>query len=270
MEVEKVLNRPQYEYLLNNDNFIDLKDKFILITGAKGSIGTRLVERFREIGVKFVSTDIDSLDITSESNLKDFIRFLSFDIVINIAGAKHAPKGEIEVQKTLDINTNGVLNLLKHKGNAKLVLASTCKSCNPETVYGATKLISERLVMNSGGSVARFYNVVETAGNVFEIWQDKETIEVAEICNRYFISLDEAVGLTMYAALNEGRYSVNTIQIHNMIDIANRVHPDKAKKLISPRQGDRVNELRHGTNEVIEQINESIIKVNNYFDSNNY
>jgi FlaA1/EpsC-like NDP-sugar epimerase len=267
MEVEKVLNRKQYEYLLNDDNFKDLKDKFILITGAKGSIGTRLVERFKLMGVKYLSTDIDNLDITKESNVKDLLRLASFDIIINIAGAKHAPKGEIEVQKTLDINTNGVLNLLKHKGDAKLVLASTCKSCNPETVYGATKLISERLVMNNGGSVARFYNVVETAGNVFEIWEGKEAIEVAEICNRYFISLDEAVGLTMYAALNNGRYSVNTMQIHNMVDIANRIYPNKEKKIISPRQGDRVNELRHGTNELIEQVNESIIKVNNYFDN---
>lgn len=265
MEVERILNRKQYEYLLNNDNFKDLKDKFILITGANGSIGTRLVERFKQLGVKHVATDINNCDITNEEQVKK-IMLLDFDIIINIAGAKHAPKGEIEVNSTLDINTLGVLNLLKYKKNAKFVLTSTCKSCNPETVYGATKLISERLTLNSGGSVARFYNVVETSGNVFEIWKGRNTIEVTN-CERYFISLDEAVGLTMYAALNKGRYSVNTIQIHKMIDIANRYLPLANKKLIEPRKGDRVRELDKGTNETKEIINESIVKIYNYFDN---
>jgi FlaA1/EpsC-like NDP-sugar epimerase len=267
MEVEKIIDRPQYEYLLNNDNFKDLKDKFVLITGANGSIGTRLKERFRQMGVSFVATDIETLDITNENQVKCFFSLTMYDIIINIAGAKHAPKGEIEVESTLSINTLGVMNLLKYKGNAKLVLTSTCKSCNPETVYGATKLISERLTMNSGGGVARFYNVVESSGNVFEIWKDKDSIDVAANCNRYFISLDEAVGLTMYAALNKGRYSVNVDKIHNMIDVANR-YTDKPKKLISPRKGDRVSELLKGTNEVHETINESLIKINNYFDAN--
>lgn len=266
MEVEKILNRPQFEYLLNNDNFKDLKDKFILVTGAYGSIGSRLCERLKDMCVKHVATDIDSLDITNEKSVMDALSVGGIDIIINIAGAKHAPKGEVDVESTLNINTNGVLNLLKYKKNAKFVLASTCKSCNPETVYGATKLISERLTLNSAGSVARFYNVVETAGNVFEIWKDKEIIDVVPVCNRYFISLDEAVGLLMYASINEGRFSVNTIQIHNMVDIANRIHPNKSKRIITPRQGDRVSELRNGSNETVELINESIIKIKNYFD----
>ncbi len=266
MEVEKILNRPQYEYLLNNDNFKELKDKFVLITGAYGSIGTRLVERFKQMGVKHVATDINNCDITNEEQVKQILQ-LDFDIIINIAGAKHAPKGELEVESTLNINTLGVLNLLKYKKNAKFVLTSTCKSCNPETVYGATKLISERLTLNSGGSVARFYNVVETSGNVFEIWKDKEKIDVTT-CQRYFISLDEAVGLTMYAALNKGRYSVFILSLQNMIDVANRYLPSANKRIVEPRKGDRVTELLYSSNETKEVINESIVKINNYFDAN--
>lgn len=265
-KLKAVLNRSEYNYLLDNDNFKELKDKFILVTGAHGSIGTRLVERFKEMGVKHVATDIHNFDITKESEVKLKMSLCDYDIIINIAGAKHAPKGEKEVVDTLNVNTLGVINLLKYKKNAKFVLTSTCKSCNPETVYGATKLISERLVLNSGGSVARFYNVVETQGNVFEIWEGKENIEVTQ-CERYFISLDEAVGLTMYAALNEGRYSVNTIQLHNMIEVADRYLPNANKKIIEPRKGDRVTELLNGSNEQREVINEAIVKINNYFDN---
>ena len=84
---------------------------------------------------------------------------------------------------TLNINTIGTYNLLSCiNENTKILLTSTCKSANPEVVYGASKLIAERMVLNSGGSVSRFFNVVETSGNVFSIWDsiaEDKAIDVA-------------------------------------------------------------------------------------------
>jgi UDP-N-acetylglucosamine 4,6-dehydratase len=190
-------------------------------------------------------------------------------VIINIAGAKHAPLGEEHIEETLNINTLGVINLLKHKGKAKLIQCSTCKSANPETVYGATKLISERLVLNAGGVVARFFNVVETSGNVFEIWKDKQTIDVAGHCNRYFISLAEATGLLLRCiTLKSGRYLVNSPKLINMIDVANACYPERPKRLINQRRGDRLTEIWLATNETISEylFEDSIIKVSSTHD----
>ena len=255
--LEQILNRKPYEELTNY--VCDFNGK-ILVTGGNGSIGNRLKERLPNA----IFTDIEELDVTNEEVVKEKLNSIKPDIIINIAGAKHAPLGEVDIEETLDINTLGVINILKHKGDAKLIQCSTCKSANPETVYGATKLISERLVLNSGGVIARFFNVVESSGNVFELWKEQSVIKVATECYRHFISLDEACGLLLKCiTLPTGRYLVNSPELRNMKDIANICYPNKNKEIISPRRGDRITEVFLATNETIEMVLEygSLIKV---------
>ena len=160
-KIEKILNRPQFKEL--TDFKLTTKGGTILITGAYGSIGAHLAERLSQSDNNLYLTDIKEIDVTDEAIVKRELAWMKPDIIINIAGAKHAPQGEVDIEETYRINTIGVQNLLKHKGNAKLIQCSTCKSANPETVYGASKLIAERLVLNAGGVVARFFNVIETS-----------------------------------------------------------------------------------------------------------
>ena len=122
------------------------------------------------------------------------------------------------------------------------------------------------MVINAGGSVARFFNVIESQGNVFEIWKsvkESEPIKVVEECNRYFISIEEAVGLILYACINEGRFIVNTKKIRNMKDVACSLYPEKEKKFIPRRRGDRKDEIFLATSEkeVYEKLNGSILSV---------
>jgi FlaA1/EpsC-like NDP-sugar epimerase len=276
--LNKILGRNEITYLVEVDKHISL-DKKILITGANGSIGSRLIERFKNMNVDFLSTDIEGdhvyLDVTLPENVKDVLNFYSPDIIINIAGAKHAPEGEHETWKTLSINTIGTKNLIDYSNpDTKIILTSTCKSCNPETVYGASKLIAERMVLNHGGSIARFFNVVETQGNVFEIWdniEDNGTIKVAAVCKRHFISLDEATGLLIcISSLSESgcRYIVNSPILREMTDIADALYEKRDKTIIQPRRGDRVEEKFLSSNESIEKyiFNDSIIKIKNTHD----
>jgi FlaA1/EpsC-like NDP-sugar epimerase len=276
--LKKILGRNEITYLVEVDKHISL-DKKILITGANGSIGSRLIERFKNMNVDFLSTDIEGnhvyLDVTLPENVKDVLNFYSPDIIINIAGAKHAPEGEHETWKTLSINTIGTKNLIDYSNpDTKIILTSTCKSCNPETVYGASKLIAERMVLNHGGSIARFFNVVETQGNVFEIWdniEDNGNIKVAAVCKRHFISLDEATGLLIcISSLSESgcRYIVNSPIFREMTDIADALYEKRDKTIIQPRRGDRVEEKFLSSNESIEKyiFNDSIIKIKNTHD----
>ena len=155
---------------------------------------------------------------------------------------------------------------------SKFIL-TTCKATNPEVVYGASKLIAERMVLNIGGSIARFFNVIETQGNVFEIWNNvprSEPIEVASICERHFISIDESIGLILFA-VNEGsgRYIVNSSALINMNEVAERLYPERKKVIINPRRGDRISEKFLSSSESIEKylLNNSVIKVKSIHDS---
>lgn len=263
----KILRRTPHSYLENIEKSFDFTGKRILVTGASGSIGSRLVERLKAIGADVLATDIIGsikyLDVTDkESIIQTMIQYKPTDI-INLAGAKHAPEGEVDPFNVCQINTIGTHNLLVY-GNARVVLASTCKSCDPETAYGASKLIAERMVLNENGGVARYYNVIETQGNVFEIWEMQNVKKVTE-CNRYFITLDEAVGLTIHALFNTGRYSVNTNSSY-MPFVLEALYPYSKIEVIKRRRGDRLNEPLYANSETSNKVNESVLKIINYHD----
>lgn len=271
-DVEKVLGRPIYKNLCDFFPHASLS-KRVLITGANGSIGTDLIRRFKELGMDYLATDIEGkheyMDVTDFQQVLGVVNKYQPDFIINIAGAKHAPEGEHETWKTLSINTIGTKNLIDACGpRTKLILTSTCKSCNPEIVYGASKLIAERMTLNAGGSVARFFNVVETSGNVFEIW-DKvnvdEPIHVAKECGRHFISVREATGLIVFlmeTSTRSGKYIVNSPELRRMDIVAEALYPERAKVFINRRRGDRLNERFKGTaEEEMLFLNNSVIKL---------
>jgi len=276
--LEKVLGRKELQQLVNVESGLENLNERVLITGANGSIGTVLVEKFKRHNVNFLSTDIEGdhtkMDITDFDRVKQVLNDYKPTIIVNIAGAKHAPVGEHETWMTLSINTIGTKNLLDNKPEGcRLILTSTCKSANPEIVYGASKLIAERMTMNSGGSVARFFNVVETQGNVFEIWDkipESKPIKVAPTCERHFISVEESAGLIIFAMLRSepGRFIVNSGHLRLMEDVANDLYPDRAKEIIAPRRGDRLTERFMATSERIKKyhLNDGVIELGSIHD----
>ena len=277
-DVEKVLGRNQHKDLLNIENIVDLTNKKILITGANGSIGTALRKRLDAAQIPYLATDIEGsleyMDVTDFHQVYSTVNKYQPDFIVNIAGAKHAPDGEHETWRTLSINTIGTKNLIDcAPAECSIILTSTCKSANPEIVYGASKLIAERMVMNAGGSVARFFNVVESSGNVFEIWGDlpeNSPIKVAPTCERHFISIGESVGLLLYAISKNTnkRYIVNSGHLRIMKDVADDLYPEREKIIIEPRRGDRMSERFLATSESIKKyhLNNSVIELKSIHD----
>lgn len=273
--VEKILDRKLHKDLIE-DNF-DIKNEKILITGASGSIGEALTERLKKYDIELLTTDVVGnhtyLDVTDFQNVFSVINKFQPTVLINLAGAKHAPLGEKEIIKTININTIGVKNLLDAcSKDCKFILASTCKANNPEIVYGATKLISEKLCMQNNGSVVRFFNVIETSGNVFEIWNNtpkEKPINVVEKCQRHFISLQEGVGLILFSIVEKsGRYIINSEKKINIKNIADKIYPDREKNIIEPRLGDRLIELEKSSSEFFDKyfLNNSVIKIKSFHD----
>lgn len=221
----------------------------VLVTGAAGSIGSVVVPQLRERDKTLVvATDVDELDVRNPGQVQDWVLRAKPHVILHLAGAKHAPEGEVSPRETTEINTLGTCNIVAAAGRAKVVLASTCKAADPETVYGASKLIAEREVLNAKGVVVRYYNVRETQGNVFRHWEALPAGAPLPVTDswRYFITTEQAARLTI-AALDfpSGRYTVDPGPAQHMGEVADKTWPGRKVVWVGRRRGDRHREPLH-------------------------
>lgn len=247
----------------------------VLVTGAAGSIGTALVPALRAKGHTVFPTDVveydRQLDVTDGDWVSHYFETVEPEVVYHLAGYKQAPGGEEDPGNCAWINVVGTDNVMRSakKVGARVILASTCKAADPETVYGASKLIAERIVLNAGGTVVRFFNVKDTAGNVFRHWEqlpDNESIPYT-LCQRYFISLEQAVELCLAALdLPPGRYAPDPGRPEYMSDVAASLYPDRRRVQMPRRRGDRIAEPLHAFHETAEMIQEGVFRVASYHD----
>ena len=267
------------------DNLIrkELKNKTILITGGAGSIGSALAKKLLEYPVK----SIRILDINEHALFKlnreinnSKLRFLlgsildkeriemaSFgaDIIIHTAAVKNIEISEYNPIETIDININGTMNLIKTsiKNKPKKFLnISTDKAADSSTLYGTTKNLTEKLISWAGLHVdntkfasARFGNVIETRGNVFEIWnEENENNQPLSVTHpemkRYFFHIDEAVNFLLNCLLlmESGEVFIPKMKLFKIKDLANSI--SKKHKIIGLRQGEKMDEILISDDEI--------------------
>ena len=257
--LERILGRPERPLPLD-EPLAQLAGKRVLITGAEGSIGSaaaRLLDGVAETVATDKHSGDPALDVRVESDVAAVLAEAQPEVILHMAAAKSAPDGERDPMSALEVNVLGTRNVLAHAPDGcHVVTASTCKSCEPETAYGASKLVAERVTLNAGGSVARFYNVVESSGNVFEIWDALPPDEPLLVtpCRRYFISLAEAVSLVLWTAiLPPARYGFDPGKPREMRDVASDLYPGRQIRSVPPRRGDRIVEPLAARHEQVEQ-----------------
>jgi len=83
----------------------------ILVTGARGLLGTDLVPVLEASGHQVLATDIEELDITDGDKVMAFISTEKPEIVINCAAYTQVDKAEEERDKAFAVNWLGVQNL---------------------------------------------------------------------------------------------------------------------------------------------------------------
>lgn len=253
-----------------------LKNKIVLVTGGAGSIGSALVEKILKYPVKQVRV----LDINEHSlfqlqramnNTKLRILFGSItdlerleialrdvDIIIHTAALKNVEITEFNALETININVNGTVNLIKTviKCEPSIFLnISTDKAASSSTLYGTTKEIGERLTSWAGihfqstkFASVRFGNVIETRGNVFEVWKrEHETNKPLSITHpemkRYFFHINEAVDfiLRCLVDMKQGVIFVPKMKSYNIKELANKI--SKNHKIIGLRPGEKMEEI---------------------------
>ena len=237
----------------------------ILVTGAEGAIGKRLISALEEEHDVY-GTDVDTMDVTVESEVEQAMLKFKPDKVIHLAGSKIAVEGELNPEGFARVNVSGTANVVRSASfvGASVVFSSTCKAADPETAYGASKLIAERIVLNADGVVVRFYNVPESPGNVFRLWESlpaEDPIPYTD-CWRYFITLERAVSILVRALeLPSGRYAPAPVRAFHMRDVAQMAYPERKLVEISRRRGDRVREPLHGHCEYAYELEDGIFQI---------
>lgn len=240
---ENILGRNVRTIPFTSQEISELRKERILITGAGGSIGSRIAIALSKIGgVDFLATDRDesalhslSLQLTSTA-LFEGNSFLLLDIrdaigaqiiveeykptvVIHAAALKHLSVLEKQPREALLTNVYGTLNMLeiaKKAGVKKFVNISTDKAASPVSVLGRSKFLAELLTanikINEGYDYTsvRFGNVFGSRGSVIETFVDqilrvRPLTLTDEKVSRYFMHPDEAAFLTLKSMfVNQG------------------------------------------------------------------
>lgn len=277
----------------------ELRNKTVLITGGAGSVGSALTKKILEYPVKQVRViDIDEHGLfklrraISDKRMrfllgniqdKDRMEIAGYkvDIVIHLAAIKNIEISEYNPIETIDTNINGLVNLIKmmiKNKPQKFLNISTDKAVESSTLYGVTKLLSERLTSWAGIHLnpptkfasARFGNVIETRGNVFEVWNEEVknnkplSITHPEM-ERYFFHVNEAVEfiLNCLSLINEGEIFVPKMKSYKITKIAEKI--SKNHKIIGLRKGEKMAEELMSDNErkrAIEMKDMWVIKSN--------
>ncbi len=260
------------------------KNKTILVTGGTGSFG----KKFTEIVLNKFS-DLKKLIIFSRDELKQFemsnfyksnknykkLRFFlgdvrdkdrvnvalrDVDIVIHAAALKHVPSSEYNPFETIKTNVLGTQNIVEtciSNKVQKLISLSTDKASSPVNLYGASKLLADKIAVGGDfikgksrliSSVVRYGNVMASRGSIIPILLSKKNEKKITLTHknmtRFNISLEEAIQLVLYSLKNAkgGEIFVPKLASYRLIDLAKAITPKAKIEFVGIRPGEKIHE----------------------------
>jgi UDP-N-acetylglucosamine 4,6-dehydratase (inverting) len=257
-----------------------LDQKTILITGGLGFFGKRFVEIIlkehnpksvriydnRELAQVEAGRKLDDPrvrffmgDVRDKDRLNRAMN--GVDIVVHAAALKHVPVCEYNPIEAVRTNIDGAINVIDaaiDNGVEKVIAISTDKAVQPVNLYGATKMVAEKLFVQgnsySGGkktifSCSRYGNVVGSSGSVIPLFkeqsQNKEITITDENMTRFWITLDQGVKFVIdcIEKMEGGEIFVPKIPSMKITDIADAIAPDAKRKIVGIRPGEKMSEV---------------------------
>lgn len=255
----------------------------ILITGATGSFGRQLVKALyqdyqpRRI-IVFSRDELKQHEMrqvfpdSGDSPMRYFLgdvreidtvrqAFEGVDIVVSAAALKQVPALEYAPFEAIRTNILGAKNIITAalQCNVKKVIGlSSDKATAPTSLYGATKLVMEKLFIQANSyrglnhptrfSCVRYGNVLGSRGSVVPLWREQMKTGAITITSpemtRYWITLPQAVRfvMTSLAMMRGGEVFVPKLGSIRMDDLADIIAPDAKKVLIGVRPGEKMHE----------------------------
>lgn len=259
-----------------------INNKIILITGGTGSFGKKFIELVKK-NYKPRKIIVFSRDEQKQFNLqkkhpgglnsvmryylgdvRDFDRlnyaFREVDFVIHAAALKHVPIAEYNPFEVIKTNILGAENIIKAslQNKVKKVIAlSTDKASSPINLYGATKLVSDKLFVAANQykgkidckfSVVRYGNVMGSRGSVIPYFLSKSKEEFINITDvkmtRFNITLKESVNFVLDSLKNMfgGEIFVPKIPSYKILDLVKAINKKAKINIIGVRPGEKINE----------------------------
>lgn len=275
-----------------------LKGKRVLITGAGGSIGGELARQllsggaerlylfghgensivniYRELHVlqqEGVGQKASVVPIIGDMKDREYVRYIishtRADVIFHCAAYKHVPMMEENSVASIENNVFGTKNLLDAALEFKtqrFVLISTDKAVAPVSVYGVSKMLCEKLVLDAAEKAGerqnfmfvRFGNVLGSRGSILPIFMEQiknggpVTVTDPDM-ERFFMTIPEACSLVLQTGgvgKNGASYLLDMGQPIKIVDLARQIikfsgfTPDEDIKIqyIGCRRGERLEE----------------------------
>ncbi len=254
--------------------------KTILITGGTGSFGRACVKKLLEehnpkVIRVFSRDELKQWNMQREFNDSPKLRFLvgdvrdaarvrraseGVDIIIHAAAMKQVPACEYNPMEAIKTNVDGAMNVINaalDNNIPRVIALSTDKAASPVNLYGATKLCSDRLFVQSNSyrghrqtafSVVRYGNVMGSRGSVIPLFQMQkakgELTITDERMTRFWITLSDAVDLvlTSLEIMQGGEMFVPKIPSMKLVDLAKTIAPEATCRIVGIRPGEKLHE----------------------------
>ena len=253
----------------------------ILVTGATGSFGKAF------LGYALANLDPHRIVVFSRDELKQYevrqmfgddprLRFFIGDIrdrdrlaramhgvdhVVHAAALKQVDTAEYNPSEYVATNINGSQNVIDAAINAgvqKVVALSTDKASSPINLYGATKLVADKLFISGNHyaathptrfAVVRYGNVMGSRGSVVPLFRrlnaEGKSLPVTDKrMTRFWITLDAAVQFVVdsFSVMQGGELFVPRIPSMRILDLIEAVAPDAPTHETGIRPGEKLHE----------------------------
>lgn len=259
----------------------------VLVTGGSGSFGHAFIRRL------MMTTDCTAIvysrdEQKQETMARDFtvyaerLRFFIGDVrdvrrlttachrvdtIVHAAALKIIPALEYNPTEAVKTNVLGAMNVVDAalaNGTATVCALSSDKATQPVNLYGATKLVAEKVFSAAndyGGRSTRFIgtrygNVAGSRGSVIPVWAAAlargEPIRVTDPeMTRFWMTLDEAVQLVLdtIAGAKPGEVWVPELPAYRLGDLAEAMAPGAPIEAIGIRPGEKRHESMIGLDE---------------------
>jgi UDP-N-acetylglucosamine 4,6-dehydratase len=259
-----------------------LNGKAVLITGGTGSFGKQYVRtilsRYKPRRIVVYSRDeMKQFEMAQEIDSPEMRYFIGdvrdrdrldramrgIDYVIHAAALKQVPAAEYNPMECVKTNIHGAENVIYaaiENEVEKVIALSTDKAASPINLYGATKLVSDKLFVSAnniaGGhrtlfSAVRYGNVVGSRGSVVPFFRKlladgASSLPITDArMTRFWITLQEGVDFVLnnFARMHGGEIFVPKIPSVRIVDLAHAMAPDLPQQMVGIRPGEKLHEV---------------------------